>query len=141
MKSLIIASALVLSPVAFSQDGYHSLEEVSCEANESCLITGIHNHVLKLLPVENRAGSIVGAHLSSDSFLADTVYDGGKACYTGEAAEVCTILELSSSAEGGDAIIGSFECNIEEDSIKLSYSVEYYGYGKENLNFVINRCE
>lgn len=140
MKALIIAVTLVLSSVAFAQDGYHSFEEVTCDIGENCLISKKYDHVLKLIAVEDEVGEVVGARLSSNSFLADTVYRGADVCFKGDSTGVCKVLEISANADGGDGIINTFKCEAAA-SIKLTYEVEYYGYGAETLKFEIKKCE
>lgn len=141
MKAIITIICLTLSSLVMAQDNYHSFEEVQCESNESCLVTLKHNHVIKLIPIENEEGQIDGARLSSDSFLADTVYTGAKVCFKGNPTEVCSMMDMMSNGDGGHATISSFQCVSSTKVIDLKYDVEYDGYGSEKLNFVIKKCE
>lgn len=141
MKSIITFICLVLSSLTFAQDGYHSFESVQCESNESCLVSLQSQHVMKLIPTENEQGQIDGAHLSSDSYLADTVYPGSNVCFRGNAEEVCSMMDLMSNGDGGHATISNFHCTASAKMIHLKYDVEYDGYGKDILKFEIKKCE
>ncbi len=139
MKALILF--ICVSALSFAQDGYHSFESVQCDNNESCLVNTKHAHVVKLIPTENEEGQIDGSRLSSDSFLADTVYPGAEICFKGNTTEVCSMMDLMSNGDGGHATISAFNCLPSNKVINLNYDVEYDGYGKEKLNFKIKKCE
>lgn len=141
MKSIVTFICLAISSLTFAQDGYHSFESVQCENNESCLVNPKYNHVIKLIPVENEDGQIDGARLSSDSYLADTVYPGSNVCFRGNAVEVCSMMDMMSNGEGGHATISNFKCSSSNKLIDLKYDVEYDGYGTDVLKFEIKKCE
>ncbi len=138
MKSLAIIITLVLSSLAMAQDGYHSQVTVECGAGEACLIND--GLVTKMIHVENYAGEIEYSKPSNDSFLADYVYKDEKVCFKGSPEEVCDLLDLMSTADGGDAVIHNFSCTIQNNKLDLRFSLEYYGYGIEEMGFVIKRC-
>ncbi len=132
MKILLAFICFSLTNIAFAQDGYHLDSTVQCENNESCLISFKSNYVIKFID---------GFGLSSDSYLADTVFSGAQICFHGDPREVCSLMDIMSTIDGGHATISNFNCAVSERLIKLKYDLEYDGYGKEFLNFEIKNCE
>ena len=130
MRALLTILILVFSSFAFS--GASHLD--SCEANESCLINAKYNLAIKLVPQNN------GFHLSSESFLADTIYPGGTLCFQGSSNKVCSILQYMSKTDGGHASIEKFECLAIEKIIKLNFFIQYDVYEKEKVETEIKNA-
>ena len=131
MRALFIILILVFSSLAFSGATHPD----SCEVNESCLINAKYNLAIKLVPQNN------GFHLSSESFLADTIYPGGTLCFQGSAKKVCSILQFMSKTDGGHASIEKFECLVSEKMIKLNFFIQYDVYEKEKVETEIKKCK
>jgi hypothetical protein len=107
----------------------------SCEAKESCLINAKYNLAIKFIPQDN------GFHLSSESFLADTIYPGVTLCFQGSAKKVCSILQFMSKTDGGHSSIEKLECLVSEKMIKLNFFIQYDVYEKEKVETEIKKCK
>jgi hypothetical protein len=107
----------------------------SCGQNESCLINTKYNLAIKLVPQNT------GFHLSSESFLADTIYPGVTLCFKVSANKVCSILQYMSKTDGGHASIDKFECLASEKMIKLNFFIKYDVYEKEKVKTKIKKCK
>ena len=131
MRALFIILILVFSSLAFSGATHPD----SCEVNESCLINAKYNLAIKLVPQNN------GFHLSSESFLADTIYPGVILCFQGSANKVCSILQYMSKTDGGHATIDKFECLASEKMLKLNFFIKYDVYENEKVETEIKKCK
>ncbi len=131
MRALFTVLILIFSSFAFSKVSHID----SCESNESCLINAKYNLAIKLVPQNN------GFHLSSESFLADTIYPGVTLCFQGNADKVCSVLQYMSKTDGGHASIEKFECLVNEKSIKLRFFIKYDVYEKERVETEIKKCK
>ena len=131
MRAFFTILILVYSSLAFSGASHPD----SCEANESCLINAKYNLAIKLVPQNT------GFHLSSESFLADTIYPGVTLCFLGSANKVCSILQYMSKTDGGHASIEKFECLANEKMIKLNFFIKYDVYEKEKVETEIKKCK
>lgn len=131
MRAFFTILFLISSSLAFSEVTHKD----SCEANESCLINAKYNLAIKLVPQNNEF------HLSSESFLADTIYPGVTLCFQGNAKTVCSILHYMSKSDGGHASIEKFECLVNDKVIKLNFSIKYDVYEKEKIETEIKKCK
>ena len=130
MQAFFTILFLLSSSLAFSEVTHQD----SCEANESCLINGKYNLAIKLVSQNNEF------HLSSESFLADTIFPGVTLCFQGNAKKVCSILKYMSKSDGGHASIEKFECIVNERMIKLNFFIKYDIYQKEKVKIEIKKC-
>ena len=131
MRAFFTLLFLLSSSLAFSEVTHQD----SCEANESCLINAKYNLAIKLVPQNNEF------HLSSESFLADTIYPGVTLCFQGNAKKVCSILEYMSKSDGGHASVEKFECVVNDKVIKLNFFIKYDVYEKEKVETEIKKCK
>jgi hypothetical protein len=131
MRAFFTLLFLISSSLAFSEVAHKD----SCEANESCLINTKYNLAIKLVAQND------GFHLSSESFLADTIYSAVTLCYQGNANKVCSILQYMSKSDGGHASIEKFECIVNEKMIKLNFFITYDVYEKETVETEIKKCK
>jgi hypothetical protein len=145
MKYLPIIFLLVsFNTFAQYNDGDDS---IGCKTDEHCLVNDQVGFIIKIIPIENRRGEIVGEKLSSHSALSDTVYPGASLCFKGEAQQVCKILEMMVGQEeanyygGGHSLITKFSCDENEGRLMLQFTVKHDMAPKlEAHEFYIPHC-
>lgn len=117
MKMFLISLIMLTAPSLYAQDSRYANDKKSlCEKRENCLIS--ENNVYKFIPIQDRAGNIIGEEINSRSALSDVVYDRANLCFQGKPQEICNIAQALADNEetlyyqGGHSLIDRFECKI-----------------------------
>ncbi len=126
-------------------------EDFACDSQESCIITtfpsGDH-HVLKLIPLENEAGEIVGERLNNDTTIIDNFHALDQSCYTGRIADICAIGEILSENSNLDYIQGGhfqaqdFNCYAINKLVRFEYTeLSDYSALEKEITVRLSPCQ
>lgn len=143
MKGLFLLATLMISQTLFAQDFHEEVIEV-CEAHETCLKDTRFDSLVKVIPVENRYGRIVGAQLSSDWRLSDTVHPKASLCYQGDQDKLCEMIDMMTGWEsepGGHVLVSKLVCEKKEEKIQIQFTAKWeMASESEDIRYILEPC-